>query len=50
MGLTMWKISKLTTRLSWGAYTVLNKYGMCTYIMDDFGNMVPANGRSYLIG
>ena len=46
----MWQISKLITRLSCGAYTVLNKYGTFAYIVDDFGNMVPANGRSYLIG
>lgn len=46
----MWQIDKLTTRRSCGAYTVLNKYGLFAYIMDDFGNMVPANGRSYLIG
>ena len=46
----MWQISKLITRLSCGAYVVLNKYGMLAYIVDDFGNMVPANGRSYLIG
>lgn len=46
----MWQISKLITRRSCGAYTVLNKYGVCAYIVDDFGNMVPANGRSYLIG
>ena len=46
----MWQISKLTTRLSCGTYTVLNKYGRLAYIMDDFGNMVPANGLAQLIG
>lgn len=46
----MWQISKLITRLSCGVYTVLNKYGMFAYLCDDFGNLVPANGRSYLIG
>ncbi len=46
----MWQISKLTTRLSCGSYTVLSRSGLFAYIMDDFGNMVPANGRSYLIG
>ena len=46
----MWQISKLVTRLHGGTYTVLSRYGLFAYIMDDFGNMVPANGRSYLIG
>ena len=46
----MWQISKLITRLHGGTYTVLSRYGLFAYIMDDFGNMVPANGRSYLIG
>lgn len=46
----MWQINKLTTRLSSGVYVVLNRYDMLAYLCDDFGNMVPANGRSYLIG
>lgn len=46
----MWKIAKLTTRLSNGVYVVLNRHGTLAYVCDDFGNLVPANGLSYLIG
>lgn len=46
----MWQISKLTTRLAGGIYSVLNRYGKFAYVVDDFGNMVPANGLTQLIG
>ena len=46
----MWHINKLTTRLSSGVYVVLNRYSLLAYLCDDFGNLVPANGRSYRIG
>lgn len=46
----MWNISKLTTRLAGGHYKVLRKHGNFGYIFDDFGNLVPSNGVTYLIG
>lgn len=46
----MWQINELTTRLSNSVYVVLNRHGTLAYMCDDFGNLVPANGLSYLIG
>lgn len=46
----MWDIGMLTTRIHGGVYKVRLKHGSFSYVMDDFGNLSPANGVTYLIG
>lgn len=45
-----WNISKLCLRLSGGLYRYCTKHGVYAYLMDDFGNLVPGNELTALVG
>ena len=45
-----WQIDCRTTRLNNGCYRVVTRVGALAYVMDDFGNAVPANGVAALLG
>lgn len=45
-----WQINCRTTRLNNGCYRVISRSGAMSYVMDDFGNAVPANGVAALLG
>lgn len=46
----MYGISSIMTCRGNGTYTMATRFGVFAYIHDDFGNLVPANGVTYLIG
>ena len=45
-----WQIDCRTTRLNNCCYRVITRSGAMSYVMDDFGNAVPANGVAALLG
>lgn len=45
-----WQIDCRTMRLNNCCYRVITRSGALSYVMDDFGNEVPANGVAALWG